>query len=531
MPFTNMSGDPEQEYFSDGLTDVLITDLSRLSGLFVIARTSAFTYKGKAVKVQEVSKELGVQYLLEGSVQKTDGQVRINAQLVDATTGRHLWAERYDRPFTDIFALQDDIIHKIVTTLKLQFTLHEQGLLRPKRTANLEAYDALLRGLEYHYRFTKEANAQARQLFERAVVLDPTYAEAYMELGFTYFLEWVWKWSQDPQALERASELVRKAIILDDSLARAHGLLGLVYVQQHQYDQALAESERAVALAPNNAESYAMQADVLLFASRGADALRSIEQALRLNPRYPAVYLQGLGSAYQQTGRYAEAITTYKQVLVRNPNFLYAYVNLAYAYITQWAWQLSQDPQTLEHALTAAQRAVALNGSLARAHVSLGYVYLFQKHYEQALAELERAVALDPNEAEIHATMAETLSRVGRREDALRVVEQALRLQPFAADAHFFAVGAAYALAGRYEEAIASLKQLLTRYPNSLGPHLNLAAAYSELGREAEARAEAAEVLRLNPQWSLEVHKERVPIKDPAVLERHIAALRKAGLK
>lgn len=184
-----MSGDTEQEYFSDGLTDDLITALSRLSQLFVIARHSVFTYKGKAVKVQEVSKELGVQYLLEGSVQKTDGQVRINAQLVDATTGRHLWAERYDRPFKDIFALQDEIIHKIVTTLKLQFTLHEQGIVRPKRTGNLEAYDALLRGVEHHYRFTKEANAQARQLFERAMALDPAYAEAYLELAFTYLLE------------------------------------------------------------------------------------------------------------------------------------------------------------------------------------------------------------------------------------------------------------------------------------------------------------------------------------------------------
>ncbi len=216
---------------------------------------------------------------------------------------------------------------------------------------------------------------------------------------------------------------MRKAIALDDSLARAHGLLGFVYVQQHRYDQAAAEAERAVTLAPNNAESYAMQADALLFAGRGADALRSIEQALRLNPRYPVVYLQALGVAYQQTGQYAEAIMTYKQVLVRNPNFVYAYVNLARVYIAQWAFQLSEDPQTLEQALAAAQRAVTLNDSLARAHVSLGYVYLAQKHYEQALAELERAVALDPSEAEIHATLAEALSRVGRPEDALQLVE------------------------------------------------------------------------------------------------------------
>jgi adenylate cyclase len=216
---------------------------------------------------------------------------------------------------------------------------------------------------------------------------------------------------------------------------------------------------------------------------------------------------------------------------VRNPNFLYAYVNLARSYNQQWAFQLSEDPQILEQALAAAQRAVALNGSLARAHVNLGYVYLLQKHYEQALAELERAVALEPNGAENYASLAEVLSRAGRPEDALRMVEQALRRQPFVADGHLFGVGSAYVLAGRYEEAIAPLQQVLTRYPNILGPHLNLAAAYSALGKEAEARAEVAEVLRLNPRFSLEVHKERAPIKDPTVLERHIAALRKAGLR
>jgi tetratricopeptide (TPR) repeat protein len=274
-----------------------------------------------------------------------------------------------------------------------------------------------------------------------------------------------------------------------------------------------------------------VRADILLFAGRGADALRSIEQALRLNPRSPVVYLQQLGAAYHQTGQYTEAITTYKQVLVRNPNFMWAYVNLTRAYIPQWAFQLSQDPQTLEQGLVAAQRAVALNGSHAKAHLSLGLVYLYQKHYEQVLTELERAVALDPNEAENNAVLADVLSRVGRPEDALRVVEQALRLQPFVADAHLVGVGNTYLLAGRYQEAIVPLRQFLTRYLDHLGPHLTLAAVYSELGKGAEAQAEAAEVLRLNPQFSLEVHKERAPIKDPATLERHIAALRKAGLK
>jgi adenylate cyclase len=170
LPFLNMSEDPEQEYFSDGMTEDLITDLSTLSGLFVIARNSVFTYKGKAVKVEDVGRELGVRYVLEGSVRKADSRVRITAQLVDTTTGHHLWAERYDRDLKDIFALQDEITQKIVTTLKVQLKLWEQGILVRKRTNNLEAYDHYLRGIESYWRFTKETNLQARQMFERAII-------------------------------------------------------------------------------------------------------------------------------------------------------------------------------------------------------------------------------------------------------------------------------------------------------------------------------------------------------------------------
>src|SRR5262249_50553234 len=196
----------------------------------------------------------------------------------------------------------------------------------------------------------------------------------------------------------------------------------------------------------------------------------------------------------------------------------------------QWGFQQSPDPQTLGRALEAAQRGVALNDSLPMAHLALGYVHLMQKQYEPAIAEMERAIALDPNQANGYAFLAETLSRVGRSEEDLRMVEQALRLKPLSADNHLNSVGVAYYLAGKPEEAIVPLKQFLAHYPNALGPHLTLAAVYSELGKETEARAEATEVLRLNPQFSLEVARQRAPIKDPVVLERQFAALRKAGL-
>ena len=531
LPFDNMSNDSAQDYFSNGITEVLTSDLSRIASLFVIARNTAFTYKGKAANVQEVGKELGVRYVLEGSVQKAGDQVRIVAQLIDTTTGGHLWSERYDRPLKDIFALQDEIVQKIVTTLKLQLTLQEQGWIVRKRTDNLEAYDSFLRGMEYTWRFTKETNTQARQMFEKALALDPQYAEAYAWLGRTYWREWVFRWSADPQTLERAFELEQRALALDDSLPLAHSLLSDVYAQKQQYDQAIAEGERAIALDPNNADSYAVQAEVLNYAGRPEEALRLVEQAMRLNPHYPPPYLYELGWAYLFTGRYAEAIATLKEDISRSPSNLLAHPILVLSYLWQWISQQSADAQTLAQALAAAQRLVALNDSYHQGHQVLGTVYLCQKQYEQAIAEMKRAIALNPNGAEGYAILAETLGRVGRSEEAVGVVEQALRRKPVIADYHLNSIGAAYYLAGRPKEAIAPLKQYLTHYPNILGAHLTLAAVYSELGKEAEARAEAAEVLRLNSKFSLEVHKERVPIKDPAMLERHIAALRKAGLK
>jgi len=298
LPLVNLSGDPEQEYFSDGLTEVLTSDLSRISSLFVIARNSAFTYKGKAVKVQDVSKEMGVRYVLEGSVQKADQRLRINVQLIEATTGYHLWSEQYDRPLQDIFVLQDEIVQKIVTTLRLQLSLREQGFRVRKTTDNLKAYDTYLRGLEYFLRNTKEANVQARQLFEQAITLDPAYAEAYTGLGWTYGLGWLLQWSPDPQNLERAFELARQALALDDTLPGAHELLSWVYRRKHQPEHALAAAEQAVALAPNYDFAYIQLAESLIDLDRPAEAVRAAEQAMRLNPRYPSDYPIHLGRAW-----------------------------------------------------------------------------------------------------------------------------------------------------------------------------------------------------------------------------------------
>ncbi len=332
LPFINLSSDPEQEYFSDGITEDLITDLSKLSGLFVIARNSTFVYKGKAAKVQEVSKELGVRYVLEGSVRKASNRVRITAQLVDATTGHHVWAERYDRELQDIFALQDEITQKIVLALKVRLTEEEQARFRRAPTDNLEAYDAFLRAEAYFWRYTQEAHAQARQLYERALALDPQYAAAHASLAVTYLVEWIWQWSQDPQTLDRALVLAQRALALDNSLPVAHRVLGAVYLLHEQYEQAIAEGERALSLDPNDADAYVTLAMILNFVGRLEDAIGLIEQAMRLNLHYPAWYAQQLGIAYRLAGRYEEAAAAHHRALARNPDFLAAHLGLAAIY-------------------------------------------------------------------------------------------------------------------------------------------------------------------------------------------------------
>jgi adenylate cyclase len=285
LPFDNMSNDPSQDYFSDGLTEDITTDLSKISSLFVISRNSAFTYKGKAVKVQDVSRELGVRHVLEGSVRRSDNQMRITAQLIDATQGQHLWSERYDRPLQDIFAVQDEIGQQIVFALNVKLTPEEQARFKNAPTNNLEAYDYYLRGWQLAWRTTKETNAQARQLFEKAIALDPQYAGAYAGLGFTYSLEWFSQWSADPQNLARAEEMHQKAIALDESLPRAHAALGFVKLWQKQYAQATAEIERALTLDPNSAPGYGNLAALLMSVGRPEEAVEAAKKALRLDPR------------------------------------------------------------------------------------------------------------------------------------------------------------------------------------------------------------------------------------------------------
>ena len=332
LPFTNMSGDPEQDYFSDGLTEDLITDLSRLSGLFVLARNSAFRYKGQAVNIKEVSQQHRVRYVVEGSIRRTDERVRINAQLIDATTEYHLWAERYDRPVQDIFALQDEIVQKIVETLGLQLSLWEQGIVERRSTENLEAYDTFLQGIAAHLRFEKKANEKARQLLERAIALDPEYATAYAWLAYTYWMEWVMHWNQDPRVLDRATDIAQQAILLDDTLPVAHRAMCFIHLWKKQHDQAITEGAEAIALDPNYAEGYTMLSVALSLSGRAKEAIELAQKALQLSPHNAFYYYSNLGTAYFNADRYDEATAAYQKSLTLNPYNLDAHIHLAIIY-------------------------------------------------------------------------------------------------------------------------------------------------------------------------------------------------------
>jgi adenylate cyclase len=600
MPFINMSGDREQEYFSDGITDDLITDLSRLPGLFVIARDSTFTYKGKAAKLQDVGRELGVKYVMEGSVRKAADQLRITVQLADATTGDELWAERYDRPLRDVFALQDEIVRRIVTTLNLQIALSQQGFVIPRRTENLEAYDDLLRGVGYDISWTKSGILKARQLFERAIALDPNYADAYASLGDNYFSGYVLALNAEPDALDRALHLEQQANALDDSLSGVHAVRAYIYVQKNQHDQALTEAQRAIALDPNSAFGYLSLAEVLNSFGKSSEALAAAQKAMRLDPRNSVTYLWQQGWAYSQLGRWEEAIPALRGSLSLHPDFIWAHAWLAVDYYnlgdrggaraetrqverlvaltpdsavgySALAFALDGQGQPVE-ALVVAEKGVRVDpqnraillwwlgnlynqvgrweesASAVKHYVAISpkdavspndiwphallvedYAALGQMDASrQEAAQVQRLAELDSNSNVRYLPLAITLEALGEEAEALVELEKGMRFDPGNRGGYLWLQGHAYSQLGRWEDAISAFKSFLGRYPQQVLPRVELAVDYIEVGRDDDARAEVAEALRLDPQFSL---KMGVEDEFPMDKERAVADLRKAGLR
>ena len=334
LPFWNMTGDPAQDYFCDGLSEEIITALSKTSKLSVIARNSTFTYKVKPVKVQQVAEELGVQFILEGSLRKVGDRIRITSQLTDALSGHHLWAERYDRTVKDMFTVQDEITKNIITALQVKLTEGEQARVYGKGTDHLEAYLKVMEANWLIYQSTKGQVIKARQLLEEAISLDSSYALAHCILGLTHILDiWLGSSKSPTESAMRGVELYQKAIALDSTLASAHVHLGYVYAAMiRQHDKGIAEAEKALALAPNSADVVLLYAIILTYAGRWHEAIPLFREALRLNPIPPNHYYRHFAVVLRETGQYDEAVSLLKKAIKQEPDDIFSHLVLTSVY-------------------------------------------------------------------------------------------------------------------------------------------------------------------------------------------------------
>ncbi len=332
LPFDNLSADPEQEYFADGLTEDIITSLSKLSDMFVISRHSTFVYKGMAKDIRKIAEDLGVGNVLEGSVRKSGDRVRITGQLVDAKTGKHLWAERYDRQLGDIFDLQDDITRDIVTALRVKLTEGDQIQLRRRGTDSVEAWESYCRGQFYLRRFNKSDNDQAKLALEKVVATDPKFVSAWSHLAWVHYIDARGGWAPSEEAFERASECAERSLAIDDHQPDAYAMLGVIALHHRNYQQAVALGRRAIEVGPSFADNIVRLAMMLNYCGGADEAIQLVEKAMRLSPHYPDWYLGIAGVAYCQLGRYEEAIAADEARLALNPENMYSDFRLAAIY-------------------------------------------------------------------------------------------------------------------------------------------------------------------------------------------------------
>jgi len=359
LPFQNMSGNPTEDWYSDGLTETLITDLSKLGPLFVIARNSSFTYKGKAVDARQVGRELGVRYLLEGSVQRTAESVRINAQLIEAETGRHLWAQRYDRSRADIFAIQDDITDKIVTELNVKLIAGEQVRRWRRSTRYHEAYELWLQGWHLAEGNTRDGYARGKELAEKALEIDPKFTMAMVQLGWTNYMAGDSGWSDDAtQSYRTALAWGRKAIALDDSLGDAHAMVANVLLTLGQHREAVAEADKALAVSPNDADVIAYSAYVLALSGRPEEAVVLMQRAMRLDPLPPSSYFGALGDSLLFAKRVEEAIPAHRQCVELTPDMIWCRLGLTVDYALV---------EKIDQAAVQAKEALRLNPKITAA--------------------------------------------------------------------------------------------------------------------------------------------------------------------
>jgi adenylate cyclase len=383
LPFDNMSGDPAQDYFADGITEDLTTDLSRISGLFVVARNSSFSYKGRSVDVRTVSQELKVRYVLEGSVRRSGDQIRINAQLVDGSNGGHLWAERFDGTMADVFALQDDVNRKIVAALKINLTAADEQRLEQAETTSAEAYDLLLRGIERFNRRTRETNTEARDLFTRAAILDPEYARAYANIALTYGTEVNRNWAQDQERSTRLGlEFAEKALAIDDRIPQIYMTRSLLYLSQRQHQTAIEAAQRTIEVHPNYADGHATMAFIQSFSGQLEAALESLVRAKQINPQGTGVYLEIEGRVLFLLERYDDALSILEEAVQRNPALGRVHLILAATYA-----ELGQP----EEAAWSVVEALSISPDISLAKERRGTNYMRASDLEHYIEALRKA--------------------------------------------------------------------------------------------------------------------------------------------
>jgi TolB-like protein/Tfp pilus assembly protein PilF len=333
LPFENMSGDPEQQYFSDGITEQIITSISKVPYILVIARQSSFAFRDKQLTVQEIAKKLGVRYILEGSLQRSGERLRINVQLIDAASGHHIWAENYDRKLDDIFAVQDEICKNIMVALQVKLTMGEMARIHADTATNIRAYEKYLKGLEHYFRRTKEDSLIAQQLLQEAITLDPEYITPYIRLGSVYLDEiWFGMTKTPSESIAKAEAMVQKAIDIKGDTARSYILLSHIYLLKKDLDKAIAHGEKAVEQTPSDATPHFILGMALRSNGQYEESISSIKKALRLNPVKPLRQLNNLAWAYLGSQQQEKAISTWNETIERNPDYLFAYMGLTAAY-------------------------------------------------------------------------------------------------------------------------------------------------------------------------------------------------------
>ncbi len=383
LPFDNMSGDPTQDYFADGITEDLTTDLSRISGLFVVARNSSFSYKGRSVDVRTVSQELGVRYVLEGSVRRSGDQIRINAQLVDGSNGGHLWAERFDGAMADVFALQDHVNRKIVAALEVSLTAADEKRFNRVETTNPDAYDLLLRGIEEYNRLSPESVVLSRDLFERAAALDPGYARAYANIALAHATEVNFQWTRSrEESIRLGLEFADRALALDDSIPQIYQTRSLLYLSQRQHQAALEAAQRTIEVHPNYADGYATLAFISSYSGTFEKGLEALDQAMRINPWGTGVYLSVKGRIFFNMERYDEALPILEESVSRNPAIDRMHLTLAAIYA-----QLGR----IEDAEWSVEEALAINPDITLTKERRESIYQSESDLEHFLGALRKA--------------------------------------------------------------------------------------------------------------------------------------------